>query len=102
MQNSQLLNDMLFKRKNRAIAIVLGVKERECDPLLNDIASAKLRKVVLDQFNDFHDFCLDLLRSLDSSSDVVINEVYLETLDKVHEQLGRLEPMVASMLDESE
>lgn len=77
------LRDLLEKRRNRAIAVILGVKERECDGQLNAPSSQKLRKVVLDQLNEFHDLVVDLLDSLDNG-DVVLNEVYLRKIDDVH------------------
>jgi hypothetical protein len=56
--------DILKKRRDRTIAIILGLKEREVDPLLleepgGSRASAMLRKVILDQINDFYDMALD-------------------------------------------
>jgi hypothetical protein len=80
---SEVLTDLLGKRKDRAIGIVLGVKERECDRFLPPEVSKKLRKVVLDQLNEFHDLCLDVMRSLDDG-DVVLNERYFEMLAEVH------------------
>lgn len=80
------LRDLLEKRRNRAIAIVLGVKERECDRDLNAHSSQKLRKVVLDQFNEFHDLVLDIMASLDRG-EVVLNEEYLKRIDEMHEVL---------------
>lgn len=79
----EVLTDFLQRRKNRAIAIVMGVKERECDPDLSAMASQKLRKVVLDQFNDLYDACVDVLDSLDTG-EVVLNENYLEKLNEIH------------------
>jgi hypothetical protein len=60
--------DILRKRRDRAIAIILGLKEREVDPLLlqepgGSRASAMMRKVVLDQINDFYDMALDVASS---------------------------------------
>lgn len=80
---SDVLTEVLAKRRDRAIGIVLGVKERECDRHLPPEVSKKLRKVVLDQLNEFYDLCLDVLRSLDNG-DVVLNERYLEMLAEVH------------------
>lgn len=83
----QAVADMLERRLKRAIAIVLGVKEREADPHLPPETSRMLRKVILDQFNDFHEFVVDVIRSLDTG-DVVVNEAYFEALakqlDEVH------------------
>lgn len=92
----QLLSDILAKRRDRAIAIILGVKERECDQYLPNQSSAKMRKVVLDQLNDYHDLCADLIRSLDSD-DVVLNEIFVERLDMISNQLSRVEAEVASL-----
>lgn len=81
----QVLVDILAKRRDRAIAIVLGVKERECDRFLPPQAQTKLRKVVLDQLNDLHELAMDLIRSLDSNTDAVINEVWLQKIDEIHD-----------------
>lgn len=80
----QVLTDILAKRRDRAIAIVLGVKERECDRHLPAEASHKLRKVVLDQFNELHDLAIDLIKSLDTNG-IVLNEIYLQKLDEIHD-----------------
>lgn len=78
-----VLIDFLQKRKNRSIAIIMSVKERECDSDLNAMASQKLRKVILDQLNEFYDTCIDVMGSLDTG-EVVLNENYLEKLDELH------------------
>lgn len=80
----QLLGEILAKRRDRAIAIVLGVKERECDQHLPPEASHKLRKVVLDQLNDYHDLCVDVMRSLDTG-DMQLNAHYMDKLDSIHQ-----------------
>ncbi len=83
------VRELLERRKNRAIAIVLGVKERELDAQLTDEASRKLRKVVLDQFNDFSELCADLLESVGGTGGVVLNEHYLQKLDAIYEATAR-------------
>lgn len=90
MHQQQVLNDILAKRRDRAIAIVLGVKERECDKFLPDVASKKLRKVILDQMNDLTDVALDILKSLDSSSGTTLNEVWLDKLEEIRDAIGEL------------
>jgi hypothetical protein len=77
---------LLRKRRDRAIAIVLGLKERECDQYLPPQVSVKLRKVILDQMNDLYDTCLDLLGASDDGG-VILNEVYLRKIDDLHELL---------------
>jgi hypothetical protein len=74
---------LLNKRKNRAIAIILAYKEKECDQFLPEEQSQGLRKVVLDVLNDLSDFCADLL-----PQDVVWNEIYLERLASLHEMVS--------------
>jgi hypothetical protein len=73
---------LLARRRDRAIAIILGVKERECDPYLPEEASRKLRKVVLDQFNEFSALVEDI-----ADSGVVLNQEYLAKLDALLAQL---------------
>lgn len=82
--NQDVLLDMLARRRDRAISIVLSVKERECDGSLPPHAASKLRKVVLDQFNELADFAADVCRSLDTG-EVVLNEGYLQKLDELYE-----------------
>ncbi len=75
------LENVLRRRRDRAIAIVLGIKERKCDPHLPEQAQRELRKVILDQFNDLHSLMMDIADSLDSGG-VTLNELYLEKLDE--------------------
>lgn len=82
--SSVVMTDLLAKRRDRAIAIILGIKEREIDPHLPPAARAKLRKVILDQLNEFYDLTLDLVATLDRD-DVVINDLYLTKLTEIHE-----------------
>jgi hypothetical protein len=78
-----VLMEFLANRRDRACAIILGVKERECDKQLSPDARAKLRKVVLDQLNDFYDVAMDIMKSLDSG-ETVLNEEWLSKLDEIH------------------
>jgi hypothetical protein len=88
--------ELLAKRRDRAIAIILGVKERECDRSLSPAVQAKLRKVILDQLNEFYDLALDLLRSLDRD-DMVLNEFYLEKIAALHTDVGEMRRLLESM-----
>ena len=89
-----VLADVLERRRNRSIAIILGVKERECDSYLPEGARQALRKVVLDQLNEYHDFIMDVFRSVDTSDEVVLNEHYLEKLDAIHDMLFNKNRMI--------
>lgn len=82
------LQDLLRKRMDRGIATVLSTKEQQVDILLPRTtdasdASRLLRKVILDQFNDFYEVCLDVVGSLDTG-EVVLNEVWLKKIDEIH------------------
>lgn len=87
--NTNILPEMLARRRDRAISIVLGLKERDCDQYLPKDVSQKLRKVVLDQFNDLVDFALDVCNSLDSG-EYILNEEYLKKIDEMHDSMFKL------------
>jgi hypothetical protein len=91
--------EILKKRRDRAIAIILSVKEREVDPKLPNgpegrRASDALRKVILDQVNGFY----DLARDIASSSEVETFEFNPEIwtrriegrLDDIHHAVASL------------
>ena len=75
---------ILAKRRDRVIATILGTKEDVCDEYLPQAASAELRKVVLDQINDYFDLCSDLLRSVQPDG-MIMNETWLEKINDIHE-----------------
>ena len=81
MQDS--IRDLLNRRKNRAAAIILGVKDDECDDYLPEEASRVLRKVILDEMNSFYEICIDVIESLDNDT-FLINDHWLEKLDEIH------------------
>ena len=80
--------DLISKRKDRAIAIILSVKEKECDDFLSSEASFALRKVVLDQINGLYELMLDVLSSVDGGG-VELNQYYLDLINEMHEALIR-------------
>lgn len=80
------LTDLLARRRDRAIAIILRVKEQECDAYLSQDSSQKLRKVVLDQMNAFYDVCADVVNSLDNGG-AVLNEHWLRKIDELHDHV---------------
>lgn len=83
-------DEILKKRRDRAIAIVLSVKEREVDTILDGVpggkaASRALRKVVLDQINDFCDLALDVTGSSDVATFEFNPEVWARRiLNEIH------------------
>lgn len=74
MESKQFLG----KRRDRAIATLLSFKEREVDPHLPEDVAIRLRKTILDQFNDVCDLAFDLL-----AADQVLNEAFLDRLDGI-------------------
>lgn len=82
-----VINDILGRRRDRTIAALLGVKEREADPHLPLEVRTALRKVILDQINDYHSFVVDVLRSLDTG-EIIVNELYLQKMDELHREIG--------------
>lgn len=82
-------DEILKKRRDRAIAIILNVKEREVDPLLDaengrPQASRLLRKVILDQLNDFCDIAIDVASSGDASTFEFNPEVWQRKINDIH------------------
>jgi len=76
--------DIIEKRKNEAIAVILRYKENECDFYLPDDVKARLRKVVLDQINEVNGLSKSLIRTLHDEG-VHLNQFYLDKLLAVHE-----------------
>ena len=70
----------LGKRRDRAIAIILGFKEDECDYYLPEDVSKDLRAVILDNINDVCDLAFDLM-----DDNVDVNQYFLDVLDKLEE-----------------
>jgi hypothetical protein len=82
-------DEILKKRRDRAIAIVLSIKEREVDPHLSDteagrVASRALRKVVLDQLNDFCDLALDVAGSGEAMNFEFNPDVWQRKINDIH------------------
>lgn len=86
----EALAEVLKRRKDRTLAVILGVKERECDSFLPPEAQRRLRKAILDAVNDFHEMVLDIVGSYDTSGGVVLNEEYLQKIDDLHDALVRI------------
>ncbi len=86
-QNSMASN-LVATRGNRCSAAILGwieeniYTEYEIDPSMQ----RKLRQQVLDQINMFKDLSIDIVKS----DTAVLNEVYVQKLDEIHEELRAL------------
>lgn len=82
------IRKLLTKRKNRAIAIILSTKEELCDEFLPESSSLALRKVVLDQLNEFYDMCLDVVGQ-DTGDELSVNEIWLERLEQIYDYVAK-------------
>lgn len=88
--DDRAVREMLGKRKDRTIAIILSFKEENYDQFVPEDVARNFRKVILDQLNDLYDFSLDLLRSVEGGS-ATINEEYVVRL---HDALEKAEGLV--------
>jgi hypothetical protein len=66
------------QRRNRAIAAILGYKDRELDQFLPPDISNRFRKEILFQINELSDLALDLIGSAG------VNEVFLDKIDEIY------------------
>lgn len=82
MENTDAIVSLLDRRKNRMIRIILGTKER-----LYPDEDGTLRKVVLDEVNDFFEQVRDIVISLENDRSVVVNQLFLDKLDEIDAQL---------------
>ncbi len=87
-KNNSMAANLVATRGNRASASVLGwiednlYKEYEIDQAMQ----RRLRQQVLDQINMFKDLAMDIVKS----ETAVINEVYVQKLDEIHQELRAL------------
>lgn len=89
------LEEVLFKKKQRTIAEILGALENSVKPQLDAREWASVRKLVLDKINDLFQLIVDVADTLDDG-DVVLNEHYLEKLDAVHQTVQTIAPLLIS------
>ncbi len=91
------LQALLDRRCKRAIAVILGVAERELYPSLTAEQQRKLRKVVIDVLHDYKGMLEDVADALDTG-DVQLNSIYLDKIDEIWshvvEPASRPEPRV--------
>jgi hypothetical protein len=75
-------NTRLFeKRRNRAIAVILGFKEDYCDSFLPEDVSQDLRKVILDEFNDVCNLAIDLMEE-----GVIFNQEFFDRIRLIDQE----------------
>ena len=91
--------EILKKRRDRTLAIILNVKERQIDPKLPPgpdarRASDALRKVILDQVNDFYELARDVANSSEVETFEFNPEIWTRRiegrLDDIHDAVANL------------
>jgi len=83
---SNTYRDLLSRRKDRIIAVILGFKDAEVDEYLPMDVSRGLRSAILDGINEYHDLVMDILKSMENES-LVINEDFISRLEDLHERV---------------
>jgi hypothetical protein len=78
---------LLERKKNRCIRTILGNKERDIDPHIDEETSARFRKVVLDEINGLIEFVKDVIVSAPEGQHVVVNDLYLQKIDDLHRHI---------------
>lgn len=73
---------LVERRRNRVIGNVLGVSDELVRPHVPPEAADALRKVLLDEVNDFAEVVLALLDALDRDSQE-LNALWLERLERI-------------------
>jgi hypothetical protein len=83
------VRDFLKRRRDRAVGSILGFAERELFDSLTPELQQKLRRVVLDACNGYHDSVLDLVSADDSTR----NDKVLELLEGLHTKVDKRQPL---------
>lgn len=78
--NSQ---EFVRKRRDRVLATILSYKEANVDQYLpNQKARDDLRRVILNNVNDFNDLVLDILKA-DPEPTMMENDLYMAALARI-------------------
>lgn len=77
------IESLLARRRDAAIRSILRTKELEADQYLPVEVSQRLRKVVLDELNEMHQLCIELVKAHQSPL-VEINQYWLDKLEEIH------------------
>lgn len=78
------LLESLARRRDMTIKSILRVKELECDAHLPPHLSQHLRKAVLDAVNEYHEFAVQLMGTLDTDQ-VRVNQLFIEKLEAIYD-----------------
>lgn len=80
--------EFVRKRRDRVLATILSYKENNVDQHLpTQKARDDLRRVILNNVNDFNDLVLDILKA---EPEVEINQLYIEALARIETRLNDL------------
>lgn len=77
------MRQLLKRRRDRSIYAVMSVFEETAAVDRGSDAHEAVRRVVMNQFNVFHDLVVDLMESM-TGEEPVFNEVWLDKLDEIH------------------
>ena len=77
--------NLVAQRGNRCTATILGYLEEHVYEQhdIPERVQMQVRKVVLDSINQFKDLTIDIVKSGDS----MVNDFWLENLDKIHDAI---------------
>lgn len=75
--------ESLAKRRDAVIKSILRFKELEVDEHLPPHTSRQLRKIVLDEVNEFYSMVVRIMGTYENSG-VLVNELYLAKLDELY------------------
>lgn len=81
-ENSMAAN-LVAARGNRCTAAIMGFLEANVYDYIPADLKPLLRQVVLDQINGFKDLTIDIVKS----DTAVLNQFWVEKIDKIHEDL---------------
>lgn len=76
--------DILKRRQKRALATILAYKEQHIDAQLDPQSRTRLRKVILDEFNDYYNLVLDMLPTGTPPSTVDLKKLAAQ-VDDLHQ-----------------
>lgn len=78
------LVDLLDRKKNKMIRVILGTKERlHPDDVCGD--DGTFRKVVLDEVNAFFEHVTDIVETLQQDRTIAVNQLFLDKLDELRD-----------------
>jgi hypothetical protein len=78
--------ELLDRKKNKMIRVILGTKERlHPDEVCGD--DGAFRKIVLDEVNAFFEHVTDIVETLQQDRTIAVNQIFLDKLDELRDEL---------------